>query len=96
MFRSRITYLANGIKAADDNLENPHNEKSHNQWGDFESLRQGSLLANKKFIPESPGTLRIDSWTFGIMTFAVIIVINALSFFPALALGPLAEYFSLY
>lgn len=54
------------------------------------------LLANKKFIPESPGTLRIDSWTFGIMTFAVIIVINALSFFPALALGPLAEYFSLY
>jgi len=54
------------------------------------------LLANKKFIPDSPGTLRIDSWTFGIMTFAVIVVINALSFFPALALGPLAEYFSLY
>lgn len=54
------------------------------------------LLASKKYIPESPGTLRVDSWTFGIMTFAVIIVINALSFFPALALGPLAEYFSLY
>ena len=54
------------------------------------------LLANKKFIPESPGTLRTDSWTFGIMTFAVIIVITALSFFPALALGPIAEYFSLY
>jgi len=30
------------------------------------------------------------------MTFAVIIVITALSFFPALALGPIAEYFSLY
>ncbi|RYY52100.1 MAG: potassium-transporting ATPase subunit KdpA, partial [Chitinophagaceae bacterium] len=53
------------------------------------------LMANKKFIPESPGTLRTDSWTFGVMTFAVIIVINALSFFPALALGPIAEYFSL-
>ena len=53
------------------------------------------LMANKKFIPESPGTLRTDSWTFGMMTFAVIIVINALSFFPALALGPIAEYFSL-
>lgn len=53
------------------------------------------LLASKKFIPESPGTLRTDSKTFGIMTFAVIIIINALSFFPALALGPLAEYFSL-
>ncbi len=38
------------------------------------------LLANKKFIPESPGTLRTDSMTFGMMTFAVIIIINALSF----------------
>ncbi len=54
------------------------------------------LLSKKKFIPESPGTLRTDSWTFGMMTFAVIIVFNALSFFPALALGPLAEYFSMY
>lgn len=54
------------------------------------------ILASKKFIPDSPGTLRTDSWTFGIMTFAVILVINALSFFPALALGPIAEYFSIY
>ncbi|WP_276480495.1 potassium-transporting ATPase subunit KdpA [Paraflavitalea pollutisoli] len=53
------------------------------------------LLANKKYIPASPGTLRTDSMTFGMMTFAVIIIINALSFFPALTLGPLAEYFSL-
>ncbi len=54
------------------------------------------LLANKKFIPESPGTLRTDSGTFGMMTLAVIIIITALSYLPALALGPLAEYFSLY
>src|SRR5688572_10010782 len=53
------------------------------------------LLANKKFIPESPGTLRTDSWTFGVMTLAVLIIITALSYLPALALGPLAEYFSL-
>ncbi|WP_205512829.1 potassium-transporting ATPase subunit KdpA [Longitalea arenae] len=53
------------------------------------------LLANKKFIPESPGTLRTDSITFGAMTLAIIVVVNALSFFPALALGPLAEYFSI-
>lgn len=53
------------------------------------------LLANKKFIPESGGTLKTDSITFGVMTFAVIIIINALSFFPALALGPIAEYFSI-
>lgn len=54
------------------------------------------LLANKKFIPDSPGTLRTDSATFGVMTLAVIIIVTALSYLPALALGPLAEYFSLY
>lgn len=53
------------------------------------------LLANKKFIPESPGTLSTDSYTFGAMTLAVIIIITALSYLPALALGPLAEYFAL-
>ena len=53
------------------------------------------LLAQKKFIPESAGTLKIDTLTFGIMTFAVIVVLNALSYFPALALGPLAEHFSM-
>lgn len=54
------------------------------------------LLANKKFIPESPGTLRTDSSTFGAMTLAVIIIVTALSYLAPLALGPLAEYFSLY
>lgn len=53
------------------------------------------LLAKKKFVPESTGTLKIDTVTFGIMTFAVIMVLNALSYFPALALGPIAEYFSM-
>lgn len=53
------------------------------------------LLAQKKFIPESAGTLKVDTLTFGMMTFAVIVVLNALSYFPALALGPLAEHFSM-
>lgn len=53
------------------------------------------LLADKKYVPESAGTLPTDTPTFGLMTFAVIVIITALSFFPALALGPLAEYFSL-
>lgn len=52
------------------------------------------LLAQKKFIPESVGTLKVDTVTFGAMTFAVILVLNALSYFPALVLGPIAEYFS--
>lgn len=53
------------------------------------------LLAHKKFIPESAGTLKTDTTIFGVMVFAVIAIIAALSFFPALALGPLAEYFIL-
>lgn len=55
----------------------------------------GSLAA-KKYIPESAGTLKTDTPTFGLMVFAVIAIVAALSFFPALALGPIAEYFSLY
>lgn len=53
------------------------------------------LLAQKKQIPEGAGTLQTDTGTFGAMTFAVIFIIAALAFFPALALGPLAEYFSM-
>jgi len=58
-------------------------------------LAIAGLLANKKYIPESAGTLKTDTSIFGIMVFAVIAIIAALSFFPALALGPLAEYFTL-
>jgi potassium-transporting ATPase potassium-binding subunit len=53
------------------------------------------LLANKKYIPESAGTLKVDSMTFGVMTLVVIVIITALSYFPPLALGPIAEYFSM-
>ena len=53
------------------------------------------LLAEKKFIPEGEGTLRTDTATFGMMVFAIIAIVSALSFFPALTLGPIAEYFSL-
>ena len=40
------------------------------------------LLAQKKFIPESAGTLKTDTVTFAVMTFAVIFIVAALSFFP--------------
>jgi K+-transporting ATPase ATPase A chain len=52
-------------------------------------------LASKKYIPESSGTLRVESPAFVAVLLSVIIIIAALSFFPALALGPLAEYFSM-
>lgn len=53
------------------------------------------ILASKKHVPDSAGTLKTDTGTFGIMVFAVIVIITALSFFPALTLGPIAEYFSM-
>jgi len=53
------------------------------------------LLAQKKYIPESGGTLKVDTATFSVMTLAVILILNALSYFPALALGPIAEYFTM-
>ena len=52
------------------------------------------LLASKKFVPESAGTLKTDTFTFSLMTFAVIIIVAALSFFPAQALSPIADYLS--
>ena len=58
-------------------------------------LAIAGILAKKKYVPESAGTLKTDTGTFGVMVFAVIIIVAALSFFPALALGPIAEFFSM-
>jgi potassium-transporting ATPase potassium-binding subunit len=54
------------------------------------------VLANKKYIPETNGTLKTDTSTFGLMIFAVILIVAALSFFPALTLGPIAEHFTMH
>lgn len=54
------------------------------------------LLARKKVVPESAGTLPADTATFGVMVLTIIVIIAALAFFPALALGPIAEHFSIY
>ena len=53
------------------------------------------LLAEKRYIPESAGTLKTDTGTFGLVVFVVIAIVAALAFFPALTLGPIAEYFSM-
>lgn len=53
------------------------------------------ILSEKRYIPEGAGTLKTDTASFGFMVFAVIVIIAALAFFPALTLGPIAEYFSI-
>lgn len=54
----------------------------------------GSLAA-KNSVPNSEGTLDASGMAFGVILLGVIIVVTALSFFPALSLGPVAEYLSL-
>lgn len=54
----------------------------------------GSLAA-KKSIPPSAGTLPTDTPLFVALLVAVVLVVGALSFFPALALGPIVEHLSL-
>ena len=54
----------------------------------------GSLLA-KKTVPASSGTLRTDTFTFGWIYLGVVLIIGALTFFPVLAMGPIAEHLSM-
>ncbi|WP_310390875.1 potassium-transporting ATPase subunit KdpA [Hymenobacter sp.] len=51
------------------------------------------LLA-KSYTPPSLGGIRLESFTFAVLLLVVIGILGALLFFPALTLGPLAEYFS--
>jgi K+-transporting ATPase ATPase A chain len=54
----------------------------------------GSLAAKPTLAP-TVGTLRTDTMQFGLFWLAVILIIGALSFFPALILGPIAEFFAM-
>eukprot|EP01037_Dinobryon_pediforme_P011315 gene11315-11402_t len=51
------------------------------------------LMKQKTFIPDSAGTLRTDSVTFGAFLFAIIIILSVLSLFVILMAGPVNEYF---
>ena len=49
-------------------------------------------LAAKKTVPASPGTLPTNNFTFACVLLGVIVIIAALTFFPAMCLGPIAEH----
>jgi K+-transporting ATPase ATPase A chain len=55
-------------------------------------LAIAGALAAKKAIPVSPGTLSTTGPLFVILLIAVVLIVGALSFIPALALGPIAEH----
>jgi K+-transporting ATPase ATPase A chain len=52
-------------------------------------------LATKKTVPSGPGTLPTHTPLFVFLLVAVVVVVGALSFFPALALGPIVEHLML-
>lgn len=52
-------------------------------------------MAQKQPVPETAGTLRTDSLLFTGVTAGVILILGVLTFFPILALGPLAEAFNI-
>jgi potassium-transporting ATPase potassium-binding subunit len=58
------------------------------------ALALGGSLAAKNVVPESLGTFRTDNGMFVGLTIGVIIIIGGLTFFPALALGPIVEQLS--
>jgi potassium-transporting ATPase potassium-binding subunit len=50
-------------------------------------------LSKKKIVPSSPGTLPTHTPLFVVFLVMVVIIVGALTFFPALALGPIVEHF---
>ena len=60
------------------------------------ALAISSSLMLKQPVSESIGTLRTDTRTFTVSLFMVVVIIAALTFFPALVLGPLTEHMILW
>jgi K+-transporting ATPase ATPase A chain len=46
----------------------------------------------KKIVPPSPGTFPVTTPLFTVLVVSVIIIVGALTFFPALSLGPILEH----
>lgn len=59
-------------------------------------LAIASLLANKVRHNDSLGTLKTDTTPFTFLLVAIVLMIGALTFLPALALGPITEHLQLY
>ncbi len=49
-------------------------------------------LAKKKLVPPSPGTFPVHTPLFTVLLIGVILIVGALTFFPALSLGPILEH----
>lgn len=59
------------------------------------SLAMAGSLAEKKYVPPSLGTLPTDKTPFAVWLTLVILIVGALTFFPALSLGPIVEHLTM-
>lgn len=59
------------------------------------SLAMAGALAEKKYVPPSLGTLPTDKVPFALWLALVILIVGALTFFPALAMGPIVDHLTM-
>ena len=69
-------------------------------WGRYffiiPCLALAGSLAGKKTVPPSPGTFPTTGGIFVVLLVGVILIVGALTYFPALALGPIVEHYLMY
>jgi len=63
-------------------------------WMIIPALAIAGILSGKKAAPPSPGTLPTTGPLFAALLVGVIVIVGALTFFPALSLGPIVEHFA--
>ncbi|MEJ0079144.1 MAG: potassium-transporting ATPase subunit KdpA [Alphaproteobacteria bacterium] len=64
-------------------------------WMIIPAMAIAGALANKKIVPPSAGTFPTTGGLFVGLTVGVILIIGGLTFFPALALGPIVEHLAM-
>jgi K+-transporting ATPase ATPase A chain len=63
-------------------------------WMILPALALAGSLAGKKVAPPGPGTLPTNGPLFAALLVGVIMIVGALTYFPALSLGPVVEHFA--
>jgi len=53
-------------------------------------------LGRKKLIPATSGSFPVSGGTFVVLLVSTILIVGALTFLPALALGPIVEHFLMH
>jgi K+-transporting ATPase ATPase A chain len=58
------------------------------------ALAIAGAMVGKKVVPPGPGTIPTNGPLFTFLLVSVVLIVGALTFFPALSLGPIVEHFA--